>query len=611
MKLICLALTILISSQIELHAQSVFIPENGNYEYDLNDVTGVLKAKGINYVTLKTKAFNPGLKYKLNSKRNEFQIKNWFQQDWYVMQDMFSLDSEAYMRSQKATTFNDAKRRQYSRFAFDKKAFFHYKTMPAMKEWGGLTHPPVKRLVMPLHKYDSSFVNLDYSKLVSPYFSPILQLELDKLSRSELTFGNKVVAMVDRDVFIAKKKLIRNARESILMSSLVFICDKSTREVTNLLIQKHREGVNVKIIADGMIGKVLKERECLLLMSGAGIEVIETKDFWKHKLKAIYHTKTLVVDFKEAIAGGHNMIDADNFSRSTDFNNRDVDLYVKGPMVTDIAKQFVENWRYQTTLNKNFSPLVGFENVVKVKLIEERKLGQRGDEFYNRILSNVKTRMNGVCRFIKQAPYEDRHTIGKAYLKLLNRVSRHLVITDPVKSDTYIGKMSDAPITEKLDNFDMFNQLHLKVQALAKAGRKIDYLTTNINMAGNENVAILNETIREQLDLGKELMANWSLVKLMASNSYYGKPHYKNLMTDWLPYPNVHIWKHMSFQHSKIFYFDRVVASIGSYNFQHNATDQAYESTAICMDESLNKGLDQLLVEDMANSIPLIFSGLR
>lgn len=611
MKLFGLALTILITSQVELQAQSVFIPENGNYQYDLNDISGALKARGINYVTLKSKSFNPALKYKLNSKKNEYQIKDWFQRDWFVMQDMFLLNSEAYILSQKATTFNEAKRRQYSRFAFDKKGFYHHKTVPAMKEWGGLTHPPVKQLTMPLHKYDSSFVNLDYSKLVSPYFSPIMQLELDKLSRSELTFGNTVSALADKDVFIAKKRLIRNARESILMSSLVFVCDKSTREITNLLIQKHREGVDVKIIADGMIGKILGHRECLNLMRGAGIEVVESKDFFKHKLKAIYHTKTLVVDFSEAIAGGHNMIDADNLSRSTDFNNRDVDLYVKGPMVTDIAKQFVENWRYQTTLIKGLRPLTEFENVVKVKLVEERKTGLRGDEFYNRILSNVKTRMNGVCRFIKQAPYEDRHTIGKVYLKLLGRVSRHLVITDPVKSDTYIGKMSDAPLSERLDNFDMFNQLHLKVQALAKAGRKIDYLTTNINMAGNENVAIMNERIREQLDLGKELMANWSMVKLVASNSYYGKPHYKNLMKDWLPYSNVHIWKHLSFMHSKIFYFDRVVASVGSYNFQHNATDQAYESTAICMDESLNKDLDRLLVEDMANSIPLIFSELR
>lgn len=611
MKLFILGLTVLFSFQTELSAQSIFIPENGNYRYSHNDITDAFRDNGVNYVTLRGKSYNKNLRYKLNSRKNEYQIKDWFKQDWYVMQDMFLLDSEAYIRSQKTATFNDAKRRQYSRMAFDKKGFYHHKTKPAMKEWGGLTHPPVKQLVMPLHKYDAGFVNLDYSKLVSPYFSTALQLEIDKTSKSELSFGNKIIPLADKDVFIAKKRLIRNARESILMSSLVFVCDKSTREITNLLIQKHREGVSVKIIADGVIGKILGHRDCLKMMSAAGIEVIETKDFFKHKLKAIYHTKTLVTDYKEAIAGGHNMIDADNLSRGTDFMNRDIDLYVKGPMVTDIIKQFVENWKYQTTLIKGLRPLYYQAAIVREKIKEEKALGLRGKELYGKILGDVKTRMNGVCRFIKQAPYEDRHTIGRAYLKLLNKVSRHLVIADPVKSDTYTAKMSDAPLSERMDNFDMFNLLHLKVQSLAKAGRKIDYITTNINMAGNENVAIMNDRIKDQLELGKELLANWSLVKLIASNNYYGKPHYKNLMTDWLPHKSVHIWKHISFMHSKIFYFDRVVASVGSYNFQHNATDQAYESTVICMDESLNKGLDKMLVQDMANSIPLIYSELR
>jgi phosphatidylserine/phosphatidylglycerophosphate/cardiolipin synthase-like enzyme len=219
--------------------------------------------------------------------------------------------------------------------------------------------------------------------------------------------------------------------------------------------------------------------------------------------------------------------------------------------------------------------------------------------------------MNGVCRFIKQAPYEDRHTIGKAYLTLLNQVERHLVITDPVKSDTLSLSMKDLPLMDKFDNFEMFNMLHRKVQEVARRGKKIDYITTNINMAGNENVAMMNERIKEQLEAGKNLWANWSLGKLMASNNYYGKPHYKNLMTDWLPLPTVNIWTNMNFLHSKIFYFDRIAASVGSLNFQHNATDQAYESTTICLDENLNNKLDRLLVEDMANSIPLIFSGQR
>lgn len=587
-------------------AQSVFIPENGKYIYRLPEITNSMSNQP--YLS---KRMTWNQLYKLDSRRNEYIVKNWFQRDWYVMQDMFSLDFNGYLNSQKASTFNEAKRKQYSRFAFDKKGFYHHKTVPAMKEWGGLTHPPLKQINVPLEKIDKNFAPIDYSAVKSPYFSPILQLDIDRLTKSELTFGNKVVPLADRDAFEKKKQLIRNAKESILMSSLVYVCDKGTKQIVNLLINKHRQGVDVKILTDGFIGKILGHTECLKTMRNAGIQVIETKDFFKHKLKAIYHTKTLVTDFTEAVAGGHNMIDADNLSRGTDFNNRDVDLYVKGPMVTDIAKQFVENWEYQRIYIKGLKSLTNQIRVVKANLASERKNGLRGDEFYNQILSNPDTRMAGVCRFIKQAPYQDRHSIGKAYLKLLDRVQRHLVIEDPVKSDTYVGKPSDAPISEMMDNFDMFNLLHNKVQSLAKKGLPIDYITTNINMAGNENVAIMNERIKDQLNEGKKLVANWSLVKLIASNSYYGKPHYKNLMTDWMPFKNVHVWTHMSFMHSKIFYFDRIVASVGSYNFQHNATDQAYESTAICMDESLNRDLDKILVQDMANSIPLIFSGVR
>jgi phosphatidylserine/phosphatidylglycerophosphate/cardiolipin synthase-like enzyme len=588
------------------YGQSVFIPENGKYIYNMNVIS--TKMRGLPYLTLKK---TNNYVYKLDARRNEFIVKDWFQKDWYILQDMFSLNTDEFSRSQNSLTFNEAKRKQYSKFQFDKKGFFHYKTIPAMKEWGGLTHPPLKSISGPLEKFDSKFAAIDYKFVKSPYFSPILQLDIDKLTKSELTFGNKVIPLADRDVFEKKKQLIRNARESILMSSLVYVCDKGTKEIVNLLIKKHREGVDVRIITDGFIGKILGHTACLKTMRNAGIQVVETKDFFKHKLKAIYHTKTLVTDFNEAVAGGHNMIDADNISRGTDFMNRDVDVYIKGPMVTDIAKQFVENWAYQTLYVKGLKRLTKFENTVVSKLKQERQDGVRGIEFYNQILSNPETRMNGVCRFIKQAPYQDRHSIGKAYLKLLDRVQRHLVITDPVKADTYVGKPTDAPISEMMDSFEMFNQLHVKVQRLAKRGLPIDYITTNINMAGNENVAMMNERIKEQLDDGKKLLANWSLAKLVASNSYYGKPHYNNLMKDWMPFKNVHVWKHMSFMHSKIFYFDRVVASIGSYNFQHNATDQAYESTAVCMDESLNRALDKILVQDMANSIPLIFSTVR
>jgi hypothetical protein len=216
--------------------------------------------------------------------------------------------------------------------------------------------------------------------------------------------------------------------------------------------------------------------------------------------------------------------------------------------------------------------------------------------------------MKGVCRFVKQAPYKDRHSIGKAYLLLLDKLQKHLVINDPIKSDTFMKSRFQLPLIEYFDSFEMFNLLHNKVQSLAKAGKSIDYITTNINMAGNENVALMNEEIKEQLEGNESWQANWSLFMLGASNRYFGKPHYKNLIKDWVPHRSVNVWTHISFMHSKIFYFDRIVASIGSYNFHHNATDHAYESTSICMDDELNQQLDQILIMDMANSIPLIYS---
>jgi len=328
---------------IGANAQSIFIPENGSYRFDLKDIAEEFSNQNITYITLDPTKLSDAVVYKLDSKRNEYQIKNWYQYDWYLMQDWFLFDLDSFVKSQKKTTFNDAKRKQYSAFAFDHKKFFHAKTVPAMKEWGGLTHPPIKKLDLPLERYDAQFSPIDYAKISSPYFSASLQEEIDGASKSELTFGNKVLPLADNEAYQKKKMLIENAKESILFSSLVFVCDKSGREIADLLIKKHLEGVDVKVITDAIINKTLANLDCTRLMRAAGIEVVLTKDFFQHKKRAIYHSKTLITDFSEAIAGGQNMVDADNLSRGTDFMNRDVDLYMKGPMVNDVSRQFIDN----------------------------------------------------------------------------------------------------------------------------------------------------------------------------------------------------------------------------------------------------------------------------
>jgi phosphatidylserine/phosphatidylglycerophosphate/cardiolipin synthase-like enzyme len=591
--------------------QSVFIPENGKYVHSYADVTSKLQDLSAGYLVLKEDYRSKDLIYKLDPKRNEFVMKGWFQKDWYELQKIFSFSPQAYIKRHGGLTFNEAKRREYAQYAFSRSKFFHYKTMPSLKEWGGLTHPPFQSFDFPLELFDSKYAPLDYRVMSSPYFSTNFQKQVDQASRSELTFGNEVYPLMDKDAFEMKLSLVNSATKSILISSLVIVCDISTKKLVDALIAKHRRGVEVKILVDGFISKALGHTACLKAMSQEGIEVIRTKDFYKHESKAIYHTKTLIVDSEVAIAGGHNLLDPDNTSRGTDFKNRDLDLLIKGPMVTDIIQQFAQNWEYQRTLKSGFSSLAPYLEHTKNQKDLERNDGLRGQGSYERILRDKDLRMKGVCRFIKQAPYEDRHSIGKAYLLHLNEVKKHLVIEDPIKSDTYVKNFFTPPVIEKFDRFEMFNQLHAKVMNLAREGINIDYITTNINMAGNELVAMMNDKIREQLEGDKKMAANWSLTKIHLANSYFGKPHYENLIKDYYPFPNVHVWNHMSFMHSKVFYFDRVAASVGSYNFHHNATDHSYESTVICLDENLNRQLDRILVHDMANSIPLIFSRLR
>lgn len=606
MKFSALILAVLIGSATSSHA-GLFPPEIGNYKYTIADITQRYQERGLQYLIFKPSRAIPDARYKLN-RRGEFQIKDWFQQDWFEMQDMFAVDVPAYNEHYQAETFNEAKRKAYSELTFSKRKFLHKKVIPTPREWGGLNHPPIKELTLPLEQYSAAHAPLTLN--TSPYFEPALHRDIDDVSQSELSFGNTITLLEDKGAFEAKKDLIRSAKETILMGSLVFVCDKGTQEIVDLLIERHKAGVDVRVLVDATISKYLNHRQCTRQLRNAGVEVIEGDDFWKYG-RAIYHTKSMIVDFKAAISGGHNMIDADNLSRGTDFQNRDVDILTQGPLVTDIALAFMKDWTYfqQKRVRKNVTDVKAYQEKMLKRQELERAQGVRGADHYPRVLGDQNTRMDGVCRYIRQSPAEDRQIIGKAYLKMLDGVQNYLAITNPVTSDSKVTRLNRPllPIIEWKDRFGMYNKLFDKLQAIAKRGTRIDYITTNIDMAGNENVAMLNEEISELTAEGREAKATLALFQIHVWNRYYGKPHYKNLLKDWVKYSNMHIWTHISFMHSKVFHFDRIAASIGSYNFQHNATDHAYEGTTICQDTSLNQQLDRVLVQDMANSIPLIF----
>lgn len=594
------------SLSIPASSQSVFVAERGVFKYSFTDIEELYQ-EALPFLS-RTNRRAPDLTYKI-TRKNQFQLRDWYTHDWYELQELFDIDLDQFTNYYEAESFNQAKINFFSQLTFSEKHFYHRRPFPFLREWGGLNHPPIRELTRPLSFYAPHFKSLDYPSISSGYFKPEVHEAIDKVSNSELSFGNKIKVLEDFRAFEAKKRIIRAAKNTILMSSLVFVCDPSTQELTDLLIEKKKQGVDVRVLADKSISTFLKHKACVNQMQAAGIDVILADDFWRYNNFTIYHTKNLVVDFKIAIAGGSNMIDADNTARGVDFKNRDVDLQVQGPMVTDMALAFLEDWDHFAKKSKTRKPVTEYLHAMRARRDQERAQGLRGAQDYQRILSHPQTRLQGVCRYIKQSPYDDGHSIGKAYLLMLDQVQSYLAITNPINADTKVTARNrlSLPIYEWRDRFTMFNKLFDKIQGLARKKLKIDYITTNIDMAGNENVAIINERLRERVEHDQNLRANWDLFQLNLSNRFYGKPHYTNLLRDWVPHESVSVWTHMSFIHSKIFHFDRIAASVGSYNFQHNATDHSYEATAICQDESLNRELDRVQVLDMVNSIPLVF----
>jgi len=583
--------------------------EEGPYKLNPDDIKAYYQNLGINYLNFNTPVDR---EYKVNS-RNEFQVRGWFDFDWAQLQSEITFNPIAFNSFFKSQSVLESKINYYKNLKFSRRDLRHIQDIRWPKEWGGLSHPPIQNKIQNLSLFSKRY------GLAAPVneslFDPGFQMGIDNVTNTELSFGNKLTILEDIKSYNRKLELIAGAKKSIYMSTVFFICDSSTNKVRDLLIKKHQAGVSVKLITDKFADRIADDY-CLEQLEDAGIQHIRADDFWKYEGRTIYHSKKLIIDNTIVIVGGQNMIAADNLSQSTDFMNHDIDLEAQGPIVTDIALGFVNDWMH--FVNKKVSSTLLKRKIQKLKLLSmesersmleaRKKVEDRGRRLYYQKLQDTNERLNGTCRFVQQSPYEDRTKIGKAYLKLLGRTKDYLGIMDPAKMDTEVTEDASVPLKEKWDTFTMFNHLHRKIMDIAEnRGIKIDFVTSSYDMSGNEVVATSNADIKSALKVNDFLRAQAGLDNIEKWNKDLGTPAFKNLLRDFVPVKNIQVWNNIAYEHSKVFYFDRQFASIGSYNFQHNATDHSYENTIICADKSLNQQLDELFVRDMANSIPLVF----
>ena len=178
-----------------------------------------------------------------------------------------------------------------------------------------------------------------------------------KAGRVPLSVHNRAEILVNgEETFTALLNSLENARQFIHISYFIFKKDEIGEDVRKILSRKAREGVQVRIILDGL-GSVSIAGDFVKQMREAGIEV-----YWYFplrfpyltpKLNLRYHRKLVIVDGITGYLGGLNIGD-EYLSRNPELGFwRDTHLKLSGEAVQTLQSIFLSDWHFVTkqTLN--------------------------------------------------------------------------------------------------------------------------------------------------------------------------------------------------------------------------------------------------------------------
>lgn len=213
------------------------------------------------------------------------------------------------------------------------------------------------------------------------------ELSLIKLARnlssSFYTINNQVqIFTVGADKFRALKEDLKNARESIYLQYYIFEDDHLGHEIAEILKQKAREGVEVKVLYDH-IGSFSARNKFWRDMESAGVD---THPFFKvnfpqlaNRINWRNHRKIVVIDSKIGYIGGMNI--ADRYYRTTEEGGpwRDTHFRLTGDIVESLLFSFIVDWNFlkqPRPLEYPKTHTVSINNRIGMQLVTSGPMGQ-------------------------------------------------------------------------------------------------------------------------------------------------------------------------------------------------------------------------------------------
>ncbi len=480
---------------------------------------------------------------------------------------MFKVHIENFTKAVNAENFLEAKRNYYAEKGFNKRSLRFKRDFLLLSDWKSLVHPPVRDLKLSSRETASiDSIDIEFEK------------SFDEITQSSLSAGNKLKLLVNKVSYDEKIRLINKAKDFVLLAVMTFDHKGESERIITALSEKSKSGIPVYVIVEKVWNKVAFNKTIKRLRK-AGVQVGLANDLIKFgKSQGLFHSKYLVVDGKEAINGGQNLVARSHLATGFNHYNKDTDVYSEGPVVTEMVKDFSKLWQRFTKENLDISI---FKKSLKLRSYY-KKLGYIGSQNH---IKWEKDSLKGVCRFLSQGPHGDKFKISKAYLELFRNAANNIIYTSQ-----HIG-------FKKRKKNSWSTRIHQKLFEKAEEGIKVSLITNGIDGGFLKLGSSSRHGIKARLARIVNGLTGYLNTFLRRSKLDYVSKR-----------ENYNIWQHFQYIHSKVALIDEKISVIGSYNFESYSAEHSYETALVCQDVGLAYELKKDLSLDMMNSTPVLNS---
>ncbi|MDO5707865.1 MAG: cardiolipin synthase [Andreesenia angusta] len=209
-----------------------------------------------------------------------------------------------------------------------------------------------KRIEAQMKKIDSADIKEEIKR-----FEELIKLNYNS-EGSIYSQDNELELIFDgKEKFKKLFKDIDEAKEFIHLEYYTIENDSLGKEIIDRLINKAKEGVEVKVLMDTLGSMNLISKKCLRELEEAGGEFAaffpKKFSYFSKRINFINHRKIVVIDKRVGYLGGFNIGESYISENEKVGYWRDTHMRIKGSFLNDLERRFLFDWCYSNQLDIN------------------------------------------------------------------------------------------------------------------------------------------------------------------------------------------------------------------------------------------------------------------